>query len=311
MEKIDALTLHDLRVVLVLSEVLHFGKSAEILGVSQPSLSQTIKKVESLLGVGLFDRSPRGCAMTSQGVLAVEIIEESLLKLSKLNDLGLATGKSGQIQVAVGMIPTMAHLMISTLLSPLLGYDTQLEASLTEGTTDHLVAMVANRELDCALVSLPIEHLAIKSEVVTYEELVLAVSTKDGNAYGDAIRRDEIPTERLVLLEGAHCLRKQALDICPAAEFGKRDIGHTLQVSTLLELVGMGVGLTILPASLENSRVIDDSVKLIKICDPVPQRSVAVIALRSRWNEVHISRFRLALEKSCQLAQSEVPYLFQ
>lgn len=307
-ERIGALSLHDLKTLLVLSEVLHFGRASEILGVSQPSISQTVKKAENLVGTKLFDRSSRGCFLTQDGAQVVERIREAMSALQEIASLKHEVELGSSVSVAVGMIPTMAHLMISRLLSPLLGSDLGLEVTLTEATTDQLIELVLNRTLDCALVSLPIDHAAMKVEVLLKEELVLAVSEPEGSCFGEIVVPDEIPNDRMILLDGGHCLRRQALDICPGAPL-KGTAGHTLQVSTLLELVGMGVGVTILPASLESSRMIESDIQLLPIQDPVPQRAVAVMALKSRWEERPLRRFRTAIAMSCNLAQSEVPYL--
>ncbi|HEX6861792.1 MAG TPA: LysR family transcriptional regulator, partial [Thermoanaerobaculia bacterium] len=82
MDRLDGLSIRDLRAVVALAERLHFGRAADDLSIAQPSLSAAVKKVEEAVGERLFDRTSRHVSLTPAGQLVVQRVRSMLEELT-------------------------------------------------------------------------------------------------------------------------------------------------------------------------------------------------------------------------------------
>lgn len=281
--KLDGLSLHDLRVVVVLSEVLHFGKAAEICGVAQPSLSASVKKVEHSVGETLFARTSRRCSLTEAGLAFVEAARLSLAAVD-----GFAGGQSGaRTRFRMGMIPTVGPFFVQEVLPRVLAGRGDWEASIVEATTGDLEAMVLGREVDAAVVSLPISGPAFRLQTLYQERLLLAVEGGHEWVGRGRVKVGDLQPERLLVLEHGHCLRAQTLEACGSSPLTDRP-GHALGLATLMGMVSAGAGYTVLPETAEVWASLGARVALVPFDDPEPTRTVVLMSLESRREELRV-----------------------
>ena len=149
------LSLRDLEYALAVADLRHFGRAAERCGVSQPALSEQIRKLEALLRVPLFDRSRKSVEVTPEGVELLRhartVVQEAraLLHSARLHDDPL----SGRLRL--GVIPTLGPYYLPTVLQALRGAFPGLAMRLEEGMTDRIVERMQAGVIDLVLIALP------------------------------------------------------------------------------------------------------------------------------------------------------------
>lgn len=280
---LETLSLHDLKVIVVLSETLHFGKAAEICGVTQPSLSASVKKVEELLGCQLFERSSRKSRLTREGETVVMGAQRALMAMEEAVDLGVR--KSVKQRYRIGMIPTIGPYYVQHVIPQILAANSEMELVIVEAMTAQLEEMVLGRSLDGAVVSLPIENPAFSLQNLYQERLALAVNGSHAFASRTGVGVEEISAEDLLVLEQGHCLRAQTLETCKSSLIAERPL-HTLGLPTLLGMVAAGAGYSVLPETAGDWIAVDRRVVLVPFAEPSPTRTVALMVLKSRETEL-------------------------
>lgn len=268
--------------MVVLSETLHFGKAADICGVAQPSLSATVKKVEAVLGCQLFDRSTRRSALTQKGEEVAKAAQAVLNLLDSSMGSGVLTG--AKVRFRLGMIPTVGPYFVKHVVPLVLQADEGLELVVVEATTAELEAMVLERSVDLAVVSLPIDDPAMELKTLYQERLVLAVSRRHAMAGRESVGMDELDLERLLVLDQGHCLRAQTLEACGSSQVKDKPV-HAVGLPTLLGMVAAGAGYTLLPESAAEWAFFGGEIALVPFQAPEPSRTVALMGLRSRHRQ--------------------------
>lgn len=209
------LSLRDIEYVVAVDDLRNFSRAAERCGVSQAGLSEQVRKLEQLLNVTLFERSRRHVVPTPDGERLLALGRDVLA--AARNMLEVARAQTGPMEgsLRLGVIPTLGPYYIPGLLPRLRETYPALNLRLREGMTDTLIKALRNNELDLALMALPVTSEALES-IPLFDEKFLAVfpsthelATKTGISLDDLGRQD------LLLLEDGHCLRDQALSICP------------------------------------------------------------------------------------------------
>jgi LysR family hydrogen peroxide-inducible transcriptional activator len=241
----DQMTLRDLRYLLALAEHEHFGRAAAACGVSQPTLSVQVRKLEALLGVALFERASKAATPTAacQGMLAharTAVAEaEAMVALAR----NLRDPLAGRFRL--GVIPTLAPYLLPLVFGPLREALPALELEPWEDQTAALLERLRSHELDAILLATEADGPDLAS-LALFDEPFLAALPPD-HALADRERIDEADLARdiLVLADG-HCLRDQTLEACG----GGGALGGALRaasLATLLNMVAAGYGTTLVP----------------------------------------------------------------
>ncbi len=240
------LTMRDLEYVLAAAKHEHFGRAAKECRISQPSLSAQIKKIEGYLGTLLFDRNSRRVTATVAGKKlaqqAAVILDEvrkipSLLAPSSSAELGSI--KLGVIFSATSLIP----YVINDLKKAFRG----TPISLREGTTDELVRELKSGALDAVIAADTVHESSLRTIPLFFEPFVFAAPKGHPILNKAKLKPSDLRASEMVLLEEGHCLRKQALQICPTNRRGNLRSFHANSIETLKHLVASGVGYTLLP----------------------------------------------------------------
>jgi LysR family hydrogen peroxide-inducible transcriptional activator len=244
-----AVTIRDLQYVLAVAEHGHFSRAAEACGVSQPTLSGQIRKLEDELGLELFERDGRRIR-TSPAAEAVIACARRVV--AAVDDL-VRTAEAGRDPLRgplrLGIISTLAPYLLPHLLPAAQARFPAMPLTITEALTERLVAALQAGELDAAIVATDHSADGLTTTDVFDEPLWVVVPAAHPLARANAIDAAGLDPAELLLLTDGHCLRDQALAFCSQAldsRRGRSDVRAT-SLETLRNLVAAGYGVTVLP----------------------------------------------------------------
>ncbi|HEX7390498.1 MAG TPA: LysR substrate-binding domain-containing protein [Acidiphilium sp.] len=238
------LSLRDLEYARAVADLRHFGRAAERCGVSQPALSEQIRKLEAFLGITLFERTRRRVAPTAAGTALLVQIERVLAEARHLLALSRQQPSGMAGVVSLGAIETLGPYYLPGLLRLLRVEQPGVSLRLTEGLTAGLVDRLAEGGLDLALLAMPISRAGLVAVPLFFEPFRLAVPPGHALAELPRLTLDDLPTDDLLLLEDGHCLRDQALSLCSARPATR----HATSLETLWQMIAAGEGYSLLPA---------------------------------------------------------------
>ena len=242
-------TLRQLEFAVALAKHRHFGKTAELVHVSQPGLSSQIKELEDRLGIALFERDRRQVRVTPAGEEVVARAQEILRAVDELNlAASLYAGKvHGRLRLVA--IPTMGPYLMPALTRAMKSRWPFVDLVLHEQRTAESLEDVRQGEKDMGLIALPYDTGELHVDVLGEESFVLATSEGHKLAGSTPVSVSVLQDAPLLLLEEGHCLRDHALSICQSlGGIAHREI-HTASLSTLAQMVAAGSGVTLLPTS--------------------------------------------------------------
>jgi LysR family transcriptional regulator, hydrogen peroxide-inducible genes activator len=240
--------LHQLRYFVAAAEAGSVSRAAERCHVAQPSLSQQLKKLEEYLGVTLFDRFGRGVVLTDAGRTLLPRARRILADVRDAEANLTREVEAGAAPLLLGAIPTIAPYVLPRALERLRTALPSCAVSIREGLTEQLVEALLDHEIDCALVSTPLAHDLLEVDVIAQDELLVVVP--DGHALASQTQGVSIAAMRgepTVTLEEMHCLGRQIQGFCSSRHLAPRIVCTTTQLTTIFELVGLGMGISLVP----------------------------------------------------------------
>ena len=292
-KSLSGLSLRDLEYVEAVSELKHFGRAAERCGVSQPALSEQVRKLEAHLGVAIFERTKRRVAVTAQGEILLMHIDRILSEARHLLALGRqSTDLTGILQL--GAIETLGPYYLPAVLTLLRDELPDVSLRLTENRTSALVERLRHGALDVILAVMTPDLSGLAHQALFFEPFMLATPRRHPLNSLPHIQLDILPHDDLLLLDEGHCLRDQALDLCTGAPRATR---HATSLETLWHMIAAGEGYSLLPALAVRAR--PDIANLIDcrgLDQPNAGRRISLIWRASDPREPQFRRFATLLE---------------
>ncbi len=272
-------TIRQLRYFEALAQHRHFGRAAEASSVSQPALSVQIKELEESLGAQLVERAARQIQLTAFGEAFLERVTAILRSVDELDDFARAA--KGQLtgRFRLGVIPTIAPYLLPTLIGKLNQSHPALDLHVRETLTPRLVQEVQKGQLDTAIVALPVSEPTL-TETALFSENFLLVRPRSA-ASEPAPKGEDLRDMRLLLLEEGHCFRDQTLGFCNAPSAMPRDGLDGSSLSTLVQMVGAGIGVTVIPQMAVEVETRSANVSCTSFAGPQPGRTVGMIWRKS------------------------------
>ena len=269
------LTLKQLRYFEALAKHGHFGRAADVCAISQPALSVQIKELELALGTPLFERGPRQVRLTAFGETLAVRVRQILRSVDELGDLARAAGAGLSGRLRIGVIPTIAPYLLPALIGELRRSHPELEIDIRETMTERLIEELGEGRIDTAIVALPVSVTGITEEPLFDEALMLVRSHEQSD---DAVPLpSDLRDMRLLMLEQGHCFRDQALAFCNMAPAASRDGMDGSSLATLVQMVGAGIGVTLVPEMAVAVETRSAPVSVARFPQPEPQRRVGLI----------------------------------
>lgn len=240
------MTLQELRYLVALADIGHFGQAAEACFVSQSTLSTGLKKLEDDLDTTLFDRSLKRVTPTPIGREIVESARMILQEADRIRQVAKYAEDPMDRTVQIGVIPTLGPYYLPHALIQVHKSFPKLRLLLREVMTPHLLAQLHEGKLDAGLLALPIDEEGLSVAPLFTEPFLAAVPAEHKLAKKARIGLDELSTANLLLLEEGHCLRDQALEVCGLQGLASEEVRAT-SLETLRQMVAMGIGVTLMP----------------------------------------------------------------
>lgn len=268
-------TLKQLRYFEALSRLGHFGQAAEVCAISQPALSMQIKELEAALGATLVERGGRRLRLTGVGEALAARARDILQSVDDLSDLARATADRPLGRLRLGVIPTVAPYLLPQVAGALTRAYPGLDLNLRETLTPRLLTELSERRLDAALVALPVSEPGLTEVALFTESFVLVRPAADAGL--PVPSPEHLREMRLLLLEEGHCFRDQALSFCNLSPSAPREILDGSSLGTLVQMVGAGIGVTLIPDMAVPVETRSAPVALARFPAPQPQRTIGLV----------------------------------
>ncbi|MEM1344615.1 MAG: LysR substrate-binding domain-containing protein [Pseudomonadota bacterium] len=269
------LTLKHLRYFEALARFGHFGRAAEACAISQPALSLQIKELEGLLGALLVERSARRVRLTALGEDFLARARRILREVDELEDLVRASQGPLSGRLRLGIIPTVAPYLLPALITALAKPYPGLEVQPREAITKLLIADLLAARLDLALVALPISEPALAERRLFSEEFVLV--RPPWAAEQPVPSPAHLQAMQLLLLAEGHCFRDQALSFCRLESTEPRQVMEGSSLSTLVQMVSAGIGVTLIPEMALPLETRSADVSMARFAAPAPSRTIGMV----------------------------------
>lgn len=268
-------TLKQLRYFEAVARHGHFGHAAADCAISQPALSMQIKELEETLGTELLERGGRQIRLTAFGEELVLRARDILRAVDELGDLARAAHDRLVGRLRIGVIPTIAPYLLPAIIGNLTRLHEGLDIQVRETLTSKLIQELAEGRIDTAIVALPVSEPSLTEVALFTEEFVLIRPAEDeGKPVPD---REALRGMRLLLLEEGHCFRDQALSFCDFHTARPRELLDGSSLSTLVQMVGAGIGVTLIPEMAVPVETRSASVSIARFESPQPSRTIGMI----------------------------------
>jgi len=273
------MTLTELKYIVAVAQHKHFGRAAKACFVSQPTLSLGIKKLESELGLNIFEREARNeLRITEQGALIIEQAQKVLDQASQLKTLAQSKQNPLASSLRLGAIYTIAPYLLPELIPRLHQRAPQMQLRLEENFTAVLSEQLKQGKLDVIIIALPFNEPGILTQAVYDEPFQAVIPQQHHWQDRQQIHANELARENLLLLGPGHCFRDQVLESCPDCK-ASGNLQESLaggSLETIRHMVASGTGITVLPSSSNTYSSNNPLIKMIPFAEPAPSRRVAL-----------------------------------
>jgi DNA-binding transcriptional LysR family regulator len=292
------MTLTQLECFLAIARTRHFGRAADQLGKTQPALSVQMRRLETDLGITLFERIGRQVQVTGAGELLVPHAERILADVHE-SRTRMLEAKGGSVGVVrIGVLPTVAAHFLPAVLRVFKEQFPDVIVSLREESrTAIMLPLIRNSEIDIAIGLRAGPSDGLRSHDLLTENLSLAVSRRHPLARKSAVALRELEGERFILYKSElHSTRQLTLEFCRNAGFEPKVEFESEQAETIQNLVAANLGVTILPDMVFEHRVAADLIR-VRIFPPTPGRTIAATLKTGRYLATTGRRFLECAQK--------------
>ena len=276
------MTLQQLEYIVAVYRTRHFVKAAEACGVTQPTLSAMIQKLEAELDVKLFERSSQQVMPTAIGKVVVEQAWKVLNRARKLKDIVAEQKKSLMGTFRLGILPTIAPYLLPRFFPSLMRENPSLDIRVVEMKTAEIRRAIDRGEIDAAVM---VDTGDLDDYVLTtlfYEQFLAYVSPSDQLSAKKSIKTSDLSNEFLWLLDEGHCFRDQLVKFCQLKAAKTSQSAYSLgSIETFMRIVENGQGVTFIP-ELASMQLTSTQKALVRpFAIPIPTREVVMATSKS------------------------------
>ena len=247
------MTLTELRYIVTLAQMQHFGKAAERCNVNQSTLSIAVKKLEGELGIELFERSKNNVRATPIGEQVIKQAQRVLEEAAAIKDIAMSGKDQLNSPLHVGAIFTIGPYLFPHFIPPLQKSAPQMPLIIEESYTSTLRKRLRNGEVDVIIVALPFSEPDVVVQPLYEEPFVVVLPKKHPLSKKQTIDSRDLDDENVLMMGEGHCFRDQVIEALPNINCGKvqsgsvRTMTEGSSLETLCYMVASGLGITILP----------------------------------------------------------------
>lgn len=272
--------LRHLRYFVAVAEDLHFRRAAERLHVAQPAVSEQIRKLETELGVRLFDRTPRAVRLTPAGAVMLEEARRVLAQAEAAQRAVRTAGDDARSPLQVGFVHDTLPAIVPRTLRYLVSAAPAVDVRLQTGAQTRLVEDVREGRLDAAVVGTPGPTAGLRLTPLGHDPLVAVMPSGDSRVHERGLSLAQLAPERVVVPphDANPALHQAIAALSHRAGIAPRlvEAGEP-RVELVLLMVAAGAGLAVLPASACERHAVP-GVRAIPLADGVPGYASAVVS---------------------------------
>jgi len=277
------MTLVQLEYIIAVDTYKNFVMAAEKCFVTQPALSMQVKKLEEELGIIIFDRSKQPIIVTDVGKTLLQQARQVLGQAQRIREIANESKGVMEGTLHVGMIPTLAPYLIPRFLTSFMDKFPDIKLQVIEMSTGRMIQRLNDETIDCGILATPLDQSTLMEQVLFYEQFIAFVSRKSSLYKHKTISAKDMDQREMWILDEGHCLRNQVLNLCKKSN---TDLQNRFQyesgsLETLMRLVEMGNGSTILP-ELAVDKLTSRQIGMLRYFkDPAPVREISIVTRRS------------------------------
>jgi LysR family hydrogen peroxide-inducible transcriptional activator len=270
------MTLQQLEYILALDKTRHFVRAAEYCGVTQPTLSAMIQKLEDELDCKIFDRSRNPIEVTEIGLQIIRQAQEIVVQAKQLKEIVQGEKKmlSGTLNLAI--IPTIAPYLLPQFISTFNQINPHISLKVSEMHTSTIIEKLRLAEIDMAILSTPLDNSNILEVPLYYEKFVAYISPNEPIYQRSALSANDMPLDHLWVLEDGHCLRNQVFNFCleKPLHISTYEAGS---IDTLVKIVDFNGGYTVIPELHIELLNENQKLNLREIVKPEATREISLV----------------------------------
>ena len=240
------MTLQQLEYIVALDKSRHFVRAAERCGVTQPTLSAMVQKLEDELDCRIFDRSSHPLVPTEAGQQIINQAQVILFHVAQLKENLMVQKGSITGVLNLAMIPTVAPYLLPKFIARMKEDYPTVSLHVTEMRTETIIEKLQTAEIDMAILSTPLKDPKILEVPLYYEKFVVYIAPTEPMAVEKQISSQNMPQDNLWVLEEGHCLRSQVFNFCEK-ELHQTSIYEAGSIDTLVKIVDENGGYTVIP----------------------------------------------------------------
>ena len=276
------MTLQQMEYIVAVYRLRHFAKAAEHCGVTQPTLSAMIQKLEQELGVKLFERSSQQVVPTAIGRLVVEQAWRVISRARKIKDIVEEERNALSGVFRIGILPAIAPYLLPRFFTRLMEEYPDIDFRVSEMKTADCKKALARGEIDVAIIVSLGEIEGMEQDSLYFEQFIAYVSESDSLFQSKSIRSADLPGHFLWLLDEGHCFRDQLVKFCNIKSACDSKLTYSLgSIETFMRMVEAGQGITFIP-ELALDQLTESQKRLVRpFAIPIPTREVVLLTTKT------------------------------
>ena len=276
------MTLQQMEYIVAVYRLRHFAKAAEHCGVTQPTLSAMIQKLEQELGVKLFERSSQQVVPTAIGRLVVEQAWRVISRARKIKYIVEEERNALSGVFRIGILPTIAPYLLPRFFTRLMEEYPDIDFRVSEMKTADCKKALARGEIDVAIIVSLGEIEGMEQDSLYFEQFIAYVSESDSLFQSKSIRSADLPGHFLWLLDEGHCFRDQLVKFCNIKSACDSKLTYSLgSIETFMRMVEAGQGITFIP-ELALDQLTESQKRLVRpFAIPIPTREVVLLTTKT------------------------------
>lgn len=240
------MTIQQLEYIVALERYGHFLQAAEACGITQPTLSATIAKLEEELDTQIFDRSRHPIVPTDAGWAIIKQAKTILQNVETMKELVLSEREKESGEVRMGVIPTISPYILPSFIKQIQDNYPLINLHITESVPDAILLALNKAEIDMAIMS-PTDTDTDILEIPLYTERFVAyVSPNDNLARQKDVYQNDLATSKIWLLNESLCMTEQLKNIMNIAS-NYSSLYRAGTVDTLIRIVEKNGGFSLIP----------------------------------------------------------------
>lgn len=269
------MNIRDIHYMVTVADLRNFSMAAAQCHVSQPTLSNQIKKLEEQLNVTLFERTNKQVMVTEEGRAIIEAGRRLLRNADEIREIAALARDPLAGPFRLGAFPTLASYFFPQAIPQIKSSMPALQLILIEEKTDILISQLKEGKLDAALLAMPVADTQLISQHLFKDMFYLATAPKHPLSGKAHVSIRDLVNYKLLLLDEGHCLRDQALEVCHMSGGIPVEDFRATSLETLRAMVKAGTGITFMPEIAIHER--EEGICYIPIEDPAPMRTIGLV----------------------------------